>query len=182
MGPDVEYTRNAPLTQLLESVERPRDFCTDGRMFLPMPTIEVVDLGLLSFPVPESQVRALIGVAERAPYGKNADNAVGRVLVAAARRAECAVHAVIVHVQEQGEAAYAGGGYVESWHWRETERRGRPYTLVCTKNRASHERRLAEYADDVAAMQSLLQSKPGGEWAAPCAAPTARLHQAVAER
>lgn len=323
MGPEVEYARNAPLTQLLDSVERPGDFCTHGRMFLPMPTIEVADLGLLSFPVPASQVRALIDVAERAPYGKgtqtvvdtsvrdcwqldasrlrvgghawpetfatildavatgigcpanaldarlykllvyptggffsphrdtekvdgmvatltvslptdgeggeivvrhggqeamidmhavepsemafaafyadcthetqpvrtghrlslvynlcvlpgdsatprqapdhaaeveavadslnewrrngdqdklvwllehdysaaglsfdtlkNADNAVGRVLAAAAKRAGCAVHAAIVHVQEQGEATYAGGGYVESWHWRERD-------------------------------------------------------------
>jgi len=65
MGPDVEYARNAPLTQLLESVERPGDFCTHGRMFLPMPTIEVVDLGLLSFPVPASQLRALFASAAR---------------------------------------------------------------------------------------------------------------------
>ena len=33
-----------------------------------------------------------------------------------------------------------------------TERRGRPFTLVCTKTRASHERRLAEYAEDVSNM------------------------------
>ena len=76
MGPEIEYAHNAPLTQLLGSVERPGDFCAHGRLFLPMPTIEVADLGLLSFPVPESQVRALIDVAERAPYGKGAQTLV----------------------------------------------------------------------------------------------------------
>ena len=43
-----------------------------------------------------------------------------------------------------------------------TERRGSPYILVCTKNRASHKRRLAEYAKDVAAIQTLIRSAPGG--------------------
>ena len=42
-----------------------------------------------------------------------------------------------------------------------TERKGRPYTLVCTKNRASHQRRLAEYAEDVSHMESLVRSAPG---------------------
>ena len=41
-----------------------------------------------------------------------------------------------------------------------TERKGSPYTLVCTKNRASHERRLKEYAGDVEQMASLLERSP----------------------
>ena len=56
-----------------------------------------------------------------------------------------------------------------------TERRGRPYTLVCTKNRASHKRRLAEYAKDVAAMRTLIRSAPGGERSADRAPDLARL-------
>ena len=44
-----------------------------------------------------------------------------------------------------------------------TERSGSPYTLVCTKNRASHKRRLEEYADDLRRMSSLLTSIPDGE-------------------
>lgn len=44
-----------------------------------------------------------------------------------------------------------------------TERRGSPFTLVCTKNRASHKRRLAEYAEDVARMSSLVRLAPGAE-------------------
>ena len=68
---DVDYAADwQPLEQLLESVNRPGDFCAHGRVFAPMPRLEVDGVGTLSFPVPEFQVRALIGVAERAPYGK----------------------------------------------------------------------------------------------------------------
>ncbi len=61
-----------------------------------------------------------------------------------------------------------------------TERKGRPYTLVCTKNRAGHRRRLAEYAEDVSHMESLVRSAPGGAQAARWAADLARLREAVA--
>ena len=61
-----------------------------------------------------------------------------------------------------------------------TERKGRPYTLVCTKNRASHQRRLAEYAEDVSHMESLVRSAPGGAQAARCESDLARLREAVA--
>ena len=44
-----------------------------------------------------------------------------------------------------------------------TERRGSPHTLVCTKNRASHERRFDEYAEDLRRMDSLLNSAPDRE-------------------
>ncbi len=37
----------------------------------------------------------------------------------------------------------------------ETERRGSPYTLVCTKTRASHERRLRQYREDIVEMRRL---------------------------
>ena len=63
-----------------------------------------------------------------------------------------------------------------------TERRGRPYTLVCTKNRASYRRRLDEYAEEVTVMRTLIQSAPGGEQSATCAPALARLHAAVTER
>ncbi len=38
----------------------------------------------------------------------------------------------------------------------ETERRGRPYTLVCTKTRTAHARALRQYEQDLAAMRRLL--------------------------
>ena len=40
----------------------------------------------------------------------------------------------------------------------ETERKGSPYTLVCTKTRAGHQRQLAQYADDITNMRSLVTS------------------------
>ena len=43
-----------------------------------------------------------------------------------------------------------------------TERRGSPYTLVCTKNRDGYRRRLREYAEDVQWMDALLECTPGG--------------------
>ena len=36
-----------------------------------------------------------------------------------------------------------------------TERRGSPHTLICTKNRATYERRCAQYAEDIAHMRLL---------------------------
>ena len=61
-----------------------------------------------------------------------------------------------------------------------TERSGRPYTLVCTKTRASYGRRLAEYAEDVSCMRRLIRAAPAGGQAAGCAADLARLREAVA--
>ena len=62
-----------------------------------------------------------------------------------------------------------------------TQRRGRPYTLVCTKNRASYRRRLSEYGKDVSWMRSLIRSAPCGEWTEVCAADLERLRDAVAK-
>ena len=61
----------------------------------------------------------------------------------------------------------------------ETERRGRPFTLVCTKNRASHKRRLAEYAEDIAHMDSLVASRPCGRQAEACQAQMPALREAT---
>lgn len=58
-----------------------------------------------------------------------------------------------------------------------TERRGRPYTLVCTKTRTTHARALRRYRSDLADMRRLL-AVPVAQ--APDNAPTAaRLHQAL---
>ena len=40
----------------------------------------------------------------------------------------------------------------------ETERRGRPYTLVCVKTRGAFERRLRQYGDDIVEMRRLAQT------------------------
>ncbi len=77
MGIDIEYNMdNPPLERLLLSINRPGDFYAHGRLFAPMPKLEVDNVGVLSFPVTESQVRALINTAERAPYGKGTDTLV----------------------------------------------------------------------------------------------------------
>ena len=73
---DIEYGEDAALEKLLRSIDRPGDFCAHGRLFAPMPRLEVDGAGMLSFPVPEAQVHALIAAAEPAPYGKGPDTLV----------------------------------------------------------------------------------------------------------
>ena len=60
----------APLEELLQSIDRPGDYCTQGRLFVPMPRVEVASAGVLSFPVTPPHAQALISVADRAPYGR----------------------------------------------------------------------------------------------------------------
>ena len=60
-----------------------------------------------------------------------------------------------------------------------TERRGRPFTLVCTKNRRSHERRLAEYSDDIGWMRRLMDIAPDDGRDADRAREIAELRAAV---
>ena len=68
---DIAYAENwQEFETLLRSIDRPGGFCTHGRNYVPMPSLEVEGVGMLSFPVPASQVRALVAVAEPAPYGK----------------------------------------------------------------------------------------------------------------
>lgn len=53
---------------LLGSVDRPGNY--GDRLYLPMPRVVVDGVGELSFPVPPAQIEALIGAAQRAPFGK----------------------------------------------------------------------------------------------------------------
>ena len=76
---DVEYALDwRQIEILLQSVDRPGGFCTHGREYVPMPAVEVEGVGTLSFPVPVDQVRALVAVADPAPYGKGTDTLVDR--------------------------------------------------------------------------------------------------------
>ena len=61
------------LNELLESVDRPGDYCVGGSLFTPMPCVTVKGAGELSFPVPATQIEALIAAATRSPYGKGAE-------------------------------------------------------------------------------------------------------------
>ena len=75
--PEIEYaTGREALERLLASINRPGDFCVHGRIFAPMPMVTVEGVGLLSFPVTDTQVQALIEAADRAPYGKGAETLV----------------------------------------------------------------------------------------------------------
>jgi hypothetical protein len=67
----VEYNQSLkPLEDLLSKVKRPGDFFVTGSLEAPMPTVEVGGVGVLSFPVPAAQVKAIIRQAVRAPYGR----------------------------------------------------------------------------------------------------------------
>ncbi len=67
----IEYGRGRQrLEGLLRSVDRPGNYCAGGRLYVPMPRVEVKGVGELSFPVQPAQIEALIAAAERAPYGK----------------------------------------------------------------------------------------------------------------
>ncbi len=68
---DIDCTETIThLSDLLQSVDRPGDYCVGGKLYVPMPRITLDRVGTLSFPVPQVQIDALIDVAERAPYGK----------------------------------------------------------------------------------------------------------------
>ena len=62
----------------------------------------------------------------------------------------------------------------------QTRRQGSPYTLVCTKNRASHQRRLEQYAEDLRHMGKLLRSMPEGEGRGTASGLAQRLEAATA--
>ncbi len=68
---DIAYNREMkPLEAVLADVKNPGEFFVSGVEEMPMPRIEVDGAGAMSFPVPDSQIAALIKKAERAPYGR----------------------------------------------------------------------------------------------------------------
>src|SRR6266496_515049 len=57
----IDYNQNLkPLEALLAGVERAGDFFVSGTVEIPMPKVEVDGVGVLSFPVPETQIQQLI--------------------------------------------------------------------------------------------------------------------------
>ena len=75
----IEYHPSpSALEELLRLVDRPGDYCTHGRLFAPLPRLQVAGAGLIPFPVPAAQAQALIAAAERAPYGKGPETVVDR--------------------------------------------------------------------------------------------------------
>ena len=68
---EVPYNRNLKaLEDVLAAVRRPGDFFVGGTLETPMPRLEIHGVGVISFPIPASQIRAMIKQATRAPYGR----------------------------------------------------------------------------------------------------------------
>ncbi len=65
-----EQANKQRLIELLESVDRPGNYCVGGSLPVFMPQIILENVGTLSFPVPQVQIDALVEMAEQAPYGK----------------------------------------------------------------------------------------------------------------
>ncbi len=75
----VEYSiHHLEIEDPLKKLDRFGDFCTSGRLVAPMPRLEVKQAGTVSFPVPGVHIDALIGAAERAPYGRGPETILDR--------------------------------------------------------------------------------------------------------
>jgi predicted 2-oxoglutarate/Fe(II)-dependent dioxygenase YbiX len=73
-GISVPYNHDLKsLETLLSGVRRPGDFFAQGSLEAPMPRVEIEGVGLISFPVPETQVQRMVQQATRAPYGRGED-------------------------------------------------------------------------------------------------------------
>src|SRR3990167_2278417 len=69
----IEVTYNLDLKSLedlLSNVRRPGDFFVQGLKELPLPKIEISEVGTISFPVPVNQVKEIIKKATQAPFGR----------------------------------------------------------------------------------------------------------------
>jgi 2OG-Fe(II) oxygenase superfamily len=64
------------LATLLSTVQRPGDFFASGRLGLPAPRLMVDGVGEIALPLLPVQAEQLIGLAERAPYGRGAETIV----------------------------------------------------------------------------------------------------------
>jgi hypothetical protein len=64
------------LAKLLSTVQRPGDFFASGRLGLPAPRLTVDGVGEIALPLLPVQAGQLIGLAERAPYGRGPETIV----------------------------------------------------------------------------------------------------------
>lgn len=75
----VKYNTNQEdIERLLESLDRPGDYCVHSKLVSPVPLLQVQQVGTVAFPVQEAQIMALIAAAERAPYGKGPETVLDR--------------------------------------------------------------------------------------------------------
>jgi hypothetical protein len=61
------------LEDVLAAVRRPGDFFVRGALETPMPRVEIDGVGVISFPLLDSQTQDIIKRAERAPYGRGGE-------------------------------------------------------------------------------------------------------------
>ena len=70
----VPYNRDLKaLEDVLAAVRRPGDFFVRGVLETPMPRVEINGVGVISFPILNSQIQDIIKHAERAPYGRGGE-------------------------------------------------------------------------------------------------------------
>jgi 2OG-Fe(II) oxygenase superfamily len=70
----VPYNRDLKaLEDVLAAVRRPGDFFVRGSLETPMPRVEIDGVGVISFPILDSQIQDIIKHAERAPYGRGGE-------------------------------------------------------------------------------------------------------------
>jgi 2OG-Fe(II) oxygenase superfamily len=70
----VPYNRDLKaLEDVLAAVRRPGDFFVHGSLETPMPRVEIDGVGVISFPILDSQIQDIIKHAERAPYGRGGE-------------------------------------------------------------------------------------------------------------
>ena len=63
-------TEQIDIERLLQSCDRPGNYCVHSKLISTMPRLDVKGVGTVAFPVQTAQVRSLVAVAERAPYGR----------------------------------------------------------------------------------------------------------------
>ena len=74
---DFEYNHKLKeLERVLKGANRPGNFYVTGTEETPMPAIKVQGLGHISFPIPITQAKELVKIAERAPYGRGGETIV----------------------------------------------------------------------------------------------------------
>jgi len=81
------------LEALLAGVERAGDFFVQGSLDAPIPRVEIDGVGVLSFPVPTSQIEAVIKGAQRAPYGRGEHTIVDTSVTGWTRRIDPSISA-----------------------------------------------------------------------------------------
>ena len=70
--------RLSGLSDLISSIDRPGDYCVHGRFHTPMPRISSQATGVLAFPLQLAQLKELVALGERAPYGRGEETILDR--------------------------------------------------------------------------------------------------------